>query len=125
MFEKNLPALLQCETASGRSEPSTAQSTHLLPPSRFVKAHSPKTVQALNSWFVITKCPKPISRYSTICFFFEDVSLKFEEIDLVKAGNVWVCCAFGNAFLDRYPHPQYKHSRPGCSVSINTSCNRP
>ena len=68
-FENNLPALLQCETASGRSEPSTAQSTRSLPPSRFVKAQSQKTCQALNSRFVITKCPKPISRYSTNCFF--------------------------------------------------------
>ena len=69
--------------------------------------------------------PKTYIKIFHHLFFFEDVSLKFEEIDLVKAGNVWVCCAFGNAFLDRYPHPQYKHSRPGCSVSINTSCNRP
>ena len=49
--------------------------------------------------------PKTYIKIFHHLFFFEDVSLKFEEIDLVKAGNVWVCCAFGNAFLDSYPTP--------------------
>ena len=73
----------------------------------FFKTYRPGLLTAQNSSspkFIFCHWPKPISKYSTNCFFVvDDVNLKFEEVDWVKAGNVWVRCVFGNAFLGKDP----------------------
>ena len=80
-FENNLPALLQCETASGPSEPSTARSTRSLPPSRFVKAQSQKHVKPLIQGLSLPNAQNPYQDILRIAFFVvvDGFSLKLKK----------------------------------------------